>query len=44
VTNLRAPERHAPPDSLFCAFIPLLALMLATFAGFFASGMTVRRT
>jgi hypothetical protein len=41
VTKLGAPERHAPPDSLFSAFTPLLALMLATFAGIFASGMTL---
>lgn len=41
MTKLGAPERHAPPYSLFSAFIPLLALMLATFAGIFANGMAL---
>jgi len=30
-----------PPASLFTAFVPLLPLMLAVFAGFFASGMAL---
>jgi len=38
------PEAPAPPaigNTLFSAFLPLLPLMLATFAGFFPSGMAL---
>lgn len=33
--------RAAPHESLFSAFVPLLPLMLAVFAGFFAMGMAL---